>query len=447
MKRQFISMLSALAAATAAAATIDGQVVRQQWPWDQKVRIDYRLNCPLDETYMVDVSICDAEGNKLDVLSTSLSGDMEDVHCGEHTIVWDPAAAGFADFSAMACRFTLSPRAPIGPKYLVLDVSQSNRVDAVYTLSALSEAPAGGFIKNDVYQKTKIAFRRISAGSYMMGSPSSEAGRSDNEDLHKVILTNDFYIAVSELTKWQYYHVHTNQNYQYGSVALSLYPIVSTSWNMVRGNKADGEDWPNSSAVGPDSLIGHLRARTGGDMSLPEGYVFDIPTEAQWEYACRAGTETAWNNGTDPVYYDTYGNATYGQADTNTVVGQFSDANLDILDWYICPNGKWKQGGPCAINNSYTCSPNAWGIYSMHGNVMEWTLDAITAGSMPSDRLGSATVTEPRGGGGDYKIVRGGAWNQKAQNCRSASRNLCIKRTLTNQISVGVRLAIVKEVK
>ena len=139
-----------------------------------------------------------------------------------------------------------------------------------------------------------------------------------------------------------------------------------------------------------DSFLGKLRALTGG-------LEFDLPTEAQWEYACRAGTTTALNSG------------------------------KDLSDEYTCPNlaevgryrGNQNDGkGDYSEHTKVGCYlPNAWGLYDCHGNVWEWCLDWYQGG------WGKTVDTDPVGAtSGSYRVLRGGNWFKYAQYCRCAYR-------------------------
>ncbi len=258
-----------------------------------------------------------------------------------------------------------STNAPTG-LYLVVDLSGGPDA-ASWPVSELDAVPSGGW--TDEYKTTKLVLRKIEAGTFTMGSPSGESGRWADESQHQVTLTKPYYIGVFEVTQKQYALVMgSNPSYFSGDKQ----PVETVSWNTIRGNT----NWPASSAVSADSFMGRLRARTG--------LAFDLPTEAQWEHACRAGTTTAYS---------------YGDS-----------ANGDYMwYWYNSSQPTHEVGGK---------KPNAWGLYDMHGNVWEWCLDWYAS------NLGTAAVTDPKGASsGSHRVRRGGGWVLIAADCRSAHRS------------------------
>jgi formylglycine-generating enzyme required for sulfatase activity len=170
-----------------------------------------------------------------------------------------------------------------------------------------------------------------------------------------------------------------------GAVELDAGQVNSVYFIVARPEEAD-EFEPL-----PSSFMGKLRSKTGSR--------FDLPTEAQWEYACRAGTETSYNNGLD---------CTFGGTDFTV-----RDPNLDSVAWY---GADW-PGEESGIGTREVGlkQPNAWGLYDMHGNVWEMCLDWF--GAYEGD------VTDPLGpASGMKRVAHGGSWHTWASLCRSGKR-------------------------
>ena len=294
-------------------------------------------------------------------------------------------------------------KAAVNPKrYCVIDLSAGPDAEK-YPVTYMAKPPKGGF-NTDEYKTTKLVLRRIEAGSFIMGE-------DQKDESHRVTLTMPFYIGVFELTQKQYALVTGSNPSLYKG---DMRPVERVSYFTIRGSGG----WPTSSAVGQHSFMGKLRARTGLDG-------FDLPTEAQWEYACRAGTKSAYNNG---------GNA----ADDLKKLGRFlfnqgaptyrePDASLT----QHLPDGRGGNSEYHTVAGSY--EPNAWGLYDMHGNVWESCLDQFGKLTYGTDPVGPSPT-------GMY-MLRGGSWNFNAQWARSASR-LEFWLDHSNYANVGFRLAI-----
>jgi len=288
-------------------------------------------------------------------------------------------------------------------KYLIVDLVSGKK-------SHRDSEPAGGW--SDLYKTQKMVFRLVPAGVFTMGSPTWEIGRnSSQEDQHVVTLTKPFYIGVFEVTQKQYKNViGRDPSWFKGDTR----PVEKIDYFDVRG-KNEGSKWPVSKAFDNDSFLGRLREITG--------ISFDLPTEAQWEYACRAGTTTAWNNNTVST-------------DKN------EDPEMNKLGRYYY-NKEDGRGGYSAHTAVGSYLPNAWGLYDMHGNVKEWCLDwfkqAYSGDAV--DPVGPMEATKGR-------VVRGGGhdgWGyslSKAYKCRSAARERISATSATYDI-IGFRLVLV----
>jgi formylglycine-generating enzyme required for sulfatase activity len=230
----------------------------------------------------------------------------------------------------------------------------------------------------------------IPAGGFTMGSPTSEENRDSDESQHRVEITQGFYLSATEVTQAQYELVMGSNPSNFKGVDR---PVEKVSWRdaVQYCNKLSARE-----GLSPAYLISGTSvtwdARSNG---------YRLPTEAEWEYACRAGTTTAYCTGG-------------------------SEADLARAGWYSGNAGS--ETHPVGKK-----LPNAWGLYDMHGNVWEWCWDWY-------GEYGSGTQRDPQGAAdGSYRVFRGGFWSYDAGRCRSAFRNWDIPSSA--DYNLGFRVA------
>jgi formylglycine-generating enzyme required for sulfatase activity len=224
--------------------------------------------------------------------------------------------------------------------------------------------------------------------------------------LHQVTLTHGFEIMSTEVTQGEFQSV-MGYNPSYFTSCGSHCPVEKVSWHMsvaycnALSQQAGLQACYSCSGSGTSVTCQEASGYTGQAIYSCPGY--RLPTEAEWEYAYRAGTQTSAYNGTITNCSD-------------------SDSTADQIGWYYYNSGNTTH--PVGKK-----APNAWGLYDMAGNVYEWTHDWYEAGK------GTLPVTNPLGpASGSYRVNRGGSWNFHASYLRAAYRK---QYTPTNQSSYG----------
>lgn len=380
----------------------------QRTPWNGKVDIDYTVTCDKEDADIWVYPVGYDKDTNTTMAPRALEGDGVNapVKAGTHRMTWT-VTDDYPNFNSTA--FTVKMTALVGAApYMVVDLSGG--VDAIsYPVSYLSSVPAGGW--GDEYKTTKLVLRLVPSGSFWMGSPSDEWARESREDRHGVVLTKPFYIGVFECTQKQYELVMGgNPSSRKGMKR----PVEQVSYNHIRG-AVNGAGWPTHNQVDADSFMGRLRSKAN--------MLFDLPTEAQWEYACRAGTSTSLNSGKN---YD------WGE-NCNEVARWARNSHNSGSDYKYDGKGGYTE---TAIVGCYR--ENAWGLYDMHGNVAELCRDFWNNG------LGYAGTIDPRGASrgydnGDGRVYRGGSWDSNS-SLRSAARNYGYMWAAVTSDKIGFRV-------
>ena len=455
MKKFFVSLLFAGAAAAATAAAVDAMNVdpdvrmtalsaRQRYPWNGKVDIDFTFTCSVPEAFAFihfDAEYADKDGNTVKVPMKT----FEQVtlpwctNAGTYRVTWD-AVADMPNLVVTNLKYTVTANMA---KYMVIDLSKGTKAtkEDPYPISYYEDVPDFPGVEkgrwDDYHKTTNLVLRLIQPGTFVQGWTDPSDAREGRA--HTAILTKPYYLGVFEMTQGQYHLIDG----EYGtSVPFTggrrlLRPTTETYQN-IRGTGYQGTiNWPKTgSLVSSSSFLRKLRDRTG-----TEG--FDLPTECEWEYACRCGGAASgfWNDGSD------------AGISTSTKFNTVKDGNeaLEKLGRYRHNGGMVKTWDEAGGTNIYTAAaktsdeslgtavvgsyePNAWGLYDMHGNVAEYTnghWPGITYATtdVRVDDVGQVTASWGQWG---YRIARGGDWNDPASSCLIPRRgvNLVYERNI-----------------
>jgi len=379
-----------------------------------------------------------ADGRPLgDAAGANLYGDVNKiVSVGSHTAYWPAKSSGVSATNLTAEVKAWSTDDP--PDYVAFDLVTKER--RYYT--STNALPRGG-IGSDVYRTDTLLLRRIPAAgvTWSMGSPKAETDRIEAdknmyfaEPAHQVKLTKDYYLAVFETTQFQQGLAKLALTCLFTNSA-STRPVEHESLKSLRGSMYYTPAGNPPTSTPGDGPIRQFKSLTDS--------LVDLPTEAQWEYACRAGTTTPYSFGTcqngnwkpspeiplnmrnmfDGGGYQDAGGTWYAYSDTAEASKAFgTDKGTARVGTYL---------------------PNGFGLYDMHGNVWEWCLDGADGTyGLTSAQLAAVTV-DPVGPAtnNQYHVIKGGAWNLKQAYCRSAVRGLHDKKSDTvNPHDLGYRL-------
>jgi formylglycine-generating enzyme required for sulfatase activity len=238
--------------------------------------------------------------------------------------------------------------------------------------------------KREITNSIGMQLVRIPRGTFLMGSPAGEIGHSKDEEQHTVEITRDFYLAVHEVTQAQYRQV-MGKNPSWFSAA---------GGGKDRVKDMDTDDFPVEN-VSYEDAVEFCKKLSALPSEKRAGRKYRLPTEAEWEYACRGGaasSEFHFGSSLSSKQANFNGNYPYG--------GAAKDDNL---------------GRPCKVSQY---PKNGFGLFDMHGNVWEWCADWYDA-----DYYGKSPRHDPQGPSeGSERVNRGGGWNNYGQVCRSARR-------------------------
>jgi len=350
MRTLFILAVALMSADVFATPTVSQVAAKQRWPWSTKVDIDYWLDSdsPADVSF---TATWDGQSTPFALTGAALSGCTLSARPGMNHAEWDPVAAGF-DAKTPLKNFVLTPTVVSSDSklYFVIDLQTGD-------CSFHADEPNGESWNQDKYKTTHMVFRRIPAGVYTLGYSTAQIDRIGALGQitylkpnfapvfaeRTVRITSDYYIGLFQVTGRQYAEMNGGHSGYTTSTQQEL-----SNWRGSLTNAAAHANWPvDGFSVASSSRIGALRARVKGKM--PSQMVVDLPTEAQWEVAARAGSTTFYSG-----------------------FGTLDSTKQEILDYQIAHT----------TNRSVSVGlmlPNAWGLYDTTGIVYEMTLNRCHA--------------------------------------------------------------------
>jgi sulfatase modifying factor 1 len=337
---------------------------------------------------------------------------------GEADLIHDGVISGAELGLYLSDRVARVTERQLHPQFGRIPVVSENKGDFVFKVAPKAQAPAWPPVNPQSFVNSLgIRFQSIRPGSFMMGSPPTEPGRLNDENRHRVKIIRPYYIQTTEVT--------TGQFSQFVQSTAYLTEAEKGGGCWITGNgtgwkQNQGTNWRSTGSIDagndlPVVCVTWNDARAFARwLSEKEGRTYRLPTEAEWEYAGRAGTSTPFSTGrclsTDEANYGRLG--PHYQLCTTV----FKDQRNDLV-----------KAGELA--------PNPWKLYNIHGNVSEWCLDWYGPYS-------SKSITNPGGpASGSERVMRGGHWQADAAGCRCA-RRWRLPPNLASDV-VGFRLVVV----
>ena len=394
-----VSAVVALCSTAALSAPSVSNVTYWQNPTSKIVEVSYTLGGE------VGVPILDIRTNGTSIGWANLRGAYGDVHKVVGTgfgkkIYWNPERSwpGHSIASGVTAVVCVWPENN-PPDVMVVNCEKAyeGRDEAIQYFVSYDQLPEGTVNCSAYKTAKKMAFRKVPAAGivWRMGSPSTEKRRDNYEAQHKVKLTSNYYLGVFEVTQSQFTRFLSGIDFFFKTDG-AMRPAENISWYQIRGKDAI---WPGASradayaSVGSTSFLGKLRAHVGGAV------MFDLPTEAQWEFACRAGSGAAFPDGSNL--------ATGSETSWSFLETHSRYKNNSGLDATTTSNNLSTNDATAAVG---TYLPNRWGFYDMHGNLLEWTLDYYEKYDTSTEVVENPSGAASSSDNPNERTVRGGSY-------------------------------------
>ena len=393
---------STFLAVTAHAFTVSGVSAHQRWPWSSLVDVDFTIGGAAAESiFKIEVKASYAGGDR--VLDAKTFVNEPVAKPGSGRVTWD-IGADFPDFKATDLRVAVIATpfdTASTPVYMVVDLSGGKNATS-YPVRYTTVDPIHTPKAKDACKTTELWLRRIHPDGARFIIAGTAAPTDSNSNYY-VTMTKDYYIAIFETTQQQWYQLN----------AEWLGDMSNETWRATRPldcfytqrlfGSNPGWQWPDNKSIQATSVLGKLRSKTG--------IAFNLPTEAQWQFAANGGTVG------DYTYRNPQG-ATYSYAEIMRYAGNANGGNVVTADGW---DGMCDADSGSACVGSY--KPNAYGLYDMIGNVSEDCVDAYASGAKTKqyyvDNGFTFPLVDPEGLSrtaanelnGSLRVVRrGGTW-------------------------------------
>jgi formylglycine-generating enzyme required for sulfatase activity len=432
MKIQCASLfLAAMVSAAAAGVAPSVSNVQMSDNGNGTVAVSYTLSNP---PAVVTLDVVDADGNSIgEKMLINVAGDVNRKVTGTSGIIrWAaPVDLPRGDYQAKVTAWPMDDT----PDYAVFDLASESSGDHIRYYTSTNLFP-GGLLDNVAYRSSKLVMRKIRAKGvkWLMGSTAADGYVVANNAQHEVALDRNYYIAVFPLTCLQVKFIMNRDTFMDSMFILDRDLRIQDRIWYSQYTIGRGTGWPNKPT--DTSILGKLRAR------FNQEFDFDFPSEAEWEFAARAGNGSGyWGNGVNVTL----------SADKKTdlnLPGQYR-GNLAV-DW-LATTTSWTedakfQGPTNSVPIAGSYAPNDWGLYDMHGGVSEWCLDFykddITNlnGKINVCPTDATKMADGETDGGIKRVIRGGGWDSDAYSCLPGARTWQDETYTGNQQSTGVRV-------
>ena len=327
-------------------------VARQRWPWNDEVDISFLVSGTNTDVKIV----AQYDGvEPFTLAEKDLDGEFLGLAPGLHHISWSPSRAGLSAATLKNFRILSVEPDDTDRTYLVL-----NLFDGSYRY--MSAPPAGGWLSDPAYYQTNMVFRRIPAGTSVLGLPDDLLNKVGATTAYyarpyTATVSSDYYLGVYPVMIGQHNYAMARVDGSVIDVSDSGATIPSSAgssypYNSIRGSVADGINWPTTQyEVSDGSYMAKYRTITRD--TLPRGWIVDLPTAVQWERAARATTPTNW-------LFSVGGTVDDSMETITNLVNQIATT-------------KWHKGAGGTVVGQW--APNGWGLYDMVGLCFQWNID------------------------------------------------------------------------